>query len=263
MTHPSFKSVRVGTFNIKVGVDSSLSQIGADLSRLNWDLCALQEVGQHWSLGTSLDQSCYLGSVQGHSYTSFMPLLERPWTLDPYRGGPFQFSPYQYQSPPPPTRASGYYGIGLTAHGRVTSVQKLYLPNMDDEQRGAIIITWSPSLSLPPLTVITTHLSVKVDERLKQVHKLIEVISNISGPLLLIGDLNDTPLSQSLTLFTQLEGMSRLASDAYLDTFTFSVTHPHRRIDYLLGRGVTMLNYGVATNVKSSDHFPLWADLTW
>ena len=90
-----------------------------------------------------------------------------------------------------------------------------------------------------------------------------------SGPAILIGDLNDDPDSECLRRLTQPRAGASwrdLASDVISDSeppLTFSVKVPERRIDYILGRDVECVAAGVASDVYSSDHFPIWADLRW
>ena len=255
---------RIGTFNIKVGVDSSLSQVASDLYSLGLDLCALQEVGQHWSLGQSIDQTHYLAKAQNHDHAVFHPLLERSWTLDPYKKGPFHFQ--SYQQPYHPFNSDnhlGYYGISLTANGKLNHIERHYLPYLDDELRGILVASWQPNHSFKPLTIINTHLSTNANERYLQTKVLINLLNQIDGPVIMLGDFNDTPQSEIINLLNKQNGFNRLAPSNQINSYTFSVNTPQQRIDYLFGRGVNVFNYGIAEHVKSSDHFPVWADLTW
>ena len=270
----SQSSVRVGTFNIKVSVDSHLAEVASELCRLNLDLCALQEVGCHWSLGTSLAQHQYLAHAQDHSEAIYAPLLERNWSLDPYRGGPFSF----YETTISCDQVflgrrgreakygegCGYYGIALTARGEVESHQMIRLPKELDEPRAFIYTLWQPDPSdLQALHVITTHLSIYEAERVQQAQVIRKMIDSLDGPLLLLGDLNDIPCSETLEILMLDGGLVDLAPLSLQSQETFSVKQPHRRIDYLLGRGLSVLQYHVDLACTSSDHFPVWAEVKW
>ena len=266
-------SIRVGTFNIKVGVDSSLSSIASDLCQLRLSLSALQEVGRHWSLGCSLSQHRYLASAQGHPVSLFAPTLERSWSLDPYRGGPFLFDPTveplevnRTESPLSKRSDSplGHYGIALTLDGRVGSVKAISLPRESDEPRAAIYAHWSP-MGMPHrnIHVLSVHLSVNPAERVQQAKRLCEVAKGLKGPMLLLGDLNDVPSSEVYQLLTTKSGLFDLAPPRLRERETFSVKQPNRRIDYILGRGVEVLNYQVVDLSVSSDHYPVWAEIIW
>lgn len=263
----SLQAVRIVSFNIRVGCETSLAQVGSDLSSLRADLCALQEVGSHWSMGGQIDQTRYLSAAQAHTAQIWLPLLERSWELDPYQGGPFHF--HALSADRPPQSRAGQFGISLSCRGSFEGLHELYLPRVKDEQRGVIQAVWNPPLAmLRPLTVLCVHLSVSLEERLEQITSILELSELSQGPMLLMGDLNDTPDSEAIRRLLN-EGWSDLLDDSKSEAlpnderFTFSVARPHRRIDYLMGRGVTCNKAGVARHLTSSDHFPIWAEITW
>ena len=288
--------LRVGSFNIKVGVDSSLRRIASDLYSLHLDLCAYQEIARDWSLGTSIDQVSYLATCQAHSKAVFFPLLKRDWCLDPYRGGPFHFDDFSFPSAQKfispvdkqPNKledlglhtngdgkahhiesagvgAAGYYGIGLSANGSLTEKQFLLLSKEVDEQRGAFVAKWLPKANskIRPLLVVNVHLSTDHKEREVQAYQLSMFLKQEKGPILLLGDLNDEPHSKTLQILCSEGGLENLSPPQLLEQFTFSVKKPHQRLDYILGKGVSCLNYMIDTTIQSSDHFPIWADITW
>ena len=260
---------RVLSFNIRVGVDSSLTQVASDLCRLNAELSAFQELAKHWSLGRSIDQISYLASAQGHGDHTFMPLLQRAWSLDPYQGGPFHFEPFESLKLSNKSKEAyqgdlGYYGIGVSASGVLNDEGAIYLPYIKDEQRGAQVFSWSYGNMSQALTVLNTHLSVNESERYTQVTRIIECLKQTDTPLLILGDFNDTIESPLLQHLQSQLGLDNLASEYGLENeFSFSVKKPNCRIDHILGRGLKVYNFGVAKTVKSSDHFPIWADISW
>ena len=293
--------LRVGSFNIKVGVDSSLAQLAADLYKLNLDLCAYQEIAQDWSLGTSIDQLSYLSSSQQHSNSIFFPLLKRDWNLDPYLGGPFKFSDCHYYPQDQQFKKldakelspqyinnyltscessklktdyankapEGYYGIGLSSKGLLSNHLLLTLPQQNDEQRGTMIANWFPKREActvkhpSPLLVINTHLSIYTEERENQAQQLSLFLRDCKRPVLLLGDLNDEPSSKTVRLLCEEAGLFHLSPPELTEEYTFSVKAPHKRLDYILGKNVTCINFGIDTSIRSSDHFPIWADITW
>lgn len=258
--------VRVASFNIKVATETALAHVSRDLCQLGADLCALQEVGAHWSMGPQLNQLAHLAAAQGHQATAWLPLLERSWSEDPYQGGPFRFRNLSSHNALKPH--AGHFGIGLSAHGQFSHLRRYYLSQASDEQRGVLRVRWlHPHAPDRSLTVLCTHLSFKPQERRSQIEELIQLSGSISGPALLLGDFNDDPDSESLTrLYTA--GWRDLYQQSTSGTshqprWTFSAQSPHRCLDYILGRGVTCTDAGIARDVYSSDHFPIWADLTW
>ena len=222
-------------------------------------------------MGTPIHQAALLASAQGHESCEWLPLLERAWRDDPYRGGRFHFTSLE----PDQVTASdaGHFGVALSARGQLKSRRAHHLYRDRDERRGLLEVEWSPEPQAQPLTVYCAHLSVYPEERLRQVDELIEIMARSSGPAILIGDLNDDPDSECLRRLTQPRAGTSwrdLASDLISDSassseppLTFSVKAPERRIDYILGRDVECIAAGVASDVRSSDHFPIWADLSW
>ena len=129
---------KVASFNIKVATETTLANISRDLCRLSIDLCAFQEVGLHWSMGPQVNQLVHLASAQGHHATAWLPLLERPWSEDPYQGGPFRF--HNLSSHDTLRPQSGHFGIGFSAHGQLDHQHGYYLTQESDEQRGDITV---------------------------------------------------------------------------------------------------------------------------
>ena len=260
---------RVLSFNIRVGVDSSLTQVASDLYQLNAELSAFQELARHWSLGRSLDQTHYLASAQGHRNHAFMPLLQRAWSSDPYQGGPFHFEPFKFRGGSNETSKLyqdqlGYYGIGVSASGVLKDKGAIYLPFATDEQRGAQVFSWSYGNMSQPLIVLNTHLSVNKSERYTQVKCIVKYLKQTDAPLLILGDLNDSVQSELLHDLQLELGLSNLASEFGLENeFSYSVKNPSCRIDHILGRGLKVHDFGIAKMIRSSDHFPVWADISW
>ena len=70
-------SLRVVTWNIRLGVESSLARIAERLSMMDPDLVALQEVGRHWVMGEPGDQAAVLARGVDLPHHHFFPAL---WT---------------------------------------------------------------------------------------------------------------------------------------------------------------------------------------
>lgn len=81
-------------------------------------------------------------------------------------------------------------------------------------------------------------------------------------PYIIMGDFNDTPMSYSVNLISA--GMN----NAFLEKgFGWGVTHfgllPIFQIDYIFcTKEIKIDNYGII-NERLSDHYPIWADLTY
>lgn len=227
------------SFNLKVGVDSSPAALAADLARVQsargaLHLCSLQEVGRGWRMGVPLHQSAYLAAALSHEAVAFAPALTDA------RGGQF--------------------GVALTAAWGLGGVEQLLLPCERDEQRTLLRAEVSPpSWGGARVQVFVTHLSVVPEERLAQARCVAERVAAVEGPVLLLGDLNDLPGSEPLRALEAVglrDPWAELRPEAL--GYTFSVKRPHRRIDYLLYRGLRCDAVELEGWSVSSDHLPLW-----
>jgi endonuclease/exonuclease/phosphatase family metal-dependent hydrolase len=232
-----YSTLTIGTFNLKVGVDSAPAALAADLLPLRLDLLAAQEVGEGWWMGVPIRQSQFLASAQGHSFCHFAP------TLTDSLGGQF--------------------GISLSGHGEVLEVEQTLLPQIEDEQRTVLRVLLKPfESSRETLTLYTAHLSVKEREREAQARNIASMVNATSGPVIVLGDLNDTHGSPTLKALTDVglrDPWPQHHADApIVDGYTFSVKDPNRRIDYLLYRHLICDEVHVSRRSQSSDHFPVW-----
>jgi endonuclease/exonuclease/phosphatase family metal-dependent hydrolase len=231
------------SFNLKVGVDSHLSQLAADLYQINPDIAVFQEIGHGWQMGVPVDQSAYLCSALSFQYRYFAPALQNI--------------------------AGGQFGISLISRFPISDCTYQYLPQIKDEQR----VLLSAKISSPEgdFWLFNTHLSIIPEDRAQQIDTILQAIEikNQSEPLpiLLMGDFNEPCHSQVIQSLCQRLNLI----DCWLFThpntpieegFSFSVKKPNRRIDYLLVKGFTILECHVLKEFKSSDHFPISAQLT-
>jgi len=226
------------TFNIKVGVDSHTSALARDLLAIErrlgrLQLISLQEVGRCWQMGVPIHQAEHLAAALGHSSARFAPALT--------------------------DSLGGHFGVAASAEVSLEAPQQWLLPRDRDEQRTLASYQLRPKGWPQPITAMITHLSISQEEREAQARFIAAQVEACEGPLILLGDLNDLPDSETLkTLgaagltdhWPALHGEER--------GFSFSVKEPNRRIDYLLTRGLRCVELELLTWVKSSDHFPLW-----
>jgi endonuclease/exonuclease/phosphatase family metal-dependent hydrolase len=235
-------SCRFVSFNIRVGIETSLAHIAADLESLKPDVVALQEVGESWIMGPPLKQTAYLSSALGLPYFHFAPSL----TAQPGQ----------------------HFGIAFISRWPLLDLEHHLLPKDQDEQRSFVSALIHPPFSTQPWGCLTTHLSINEPERITQSQAIVDHIQtrfqDHQGPLIVLGDLNDRPHTPTLTPFTHFLTDTYAHSTASTPCipsdesgYTFSVKEPHRRIDYLLSRAVKIHQVHVATSLKSSDHFPL------
>lgn len=108
-----------------------------------------------------------------------------------------------------------------------------------------------------PLHMLTVHFGLNPDEQENAVNTLLDTISRLEGPVILMGDFNVTPESQLLLPLSSV--LTNAAAAVGNHDFTFSSDKPERTIDYIWYRGVTPLKFHRVEGIHS-DHFPLAAE---
>ncbi len=225
--------LRLMTYNVRVGVESSLAALADAIRAVGVpDVLALQEIGVDWNMGERVDQPAVLAASIGLPHQSF--------------GGALTDA------------AGGRFGVALACRWPLADVQLTALPRDRDEQR----VLLRARVEAPiPFTAFCTHLSVHAHEREAQAVVVAEAVAATSGPVVLLGDLNDRPGTPTVLA---VRGALTDCFDARGEgpAETFSVRDPHRRIDYVLvGGGLEPDGPArVARAATASDHFPLVAE---
>ncbi|MCB9538424.1 MAG: endonuclease/exonuclease/phosphatase family protein [Myxococcales bacterium] len=224
--------LRLMTYNVRVGVESSLAEIAAAVRAAGVpDLLAFQEIGVDWNMGERVDQPRVLADALGLAHVAFAGAL----TDD--RGGRF--------------------GVALASRWPLDAIEVIPLPRDTDEQRVLLRCRVGAPTSL---TAFVTHLSIHAHERAAQAAQIGAAAAAVDGPIVVMGDLNDRPGTPPI----------EAARGALIDCFdalgegppeTFSVADPHRRIDYVfVGGGLVPGGPArVVRAARASDHFPLAA----
>jgi len=225
------------TFNIKVGVDSHTSALARDLLAIErrlgrLQLISLQEVGRCWQMGVPIHQAEHLAAALGHQPARFAPALT--------------------------DSLGGHFGVAASAEVPLEAAQQWLLPRNRDEQRTLASYRLSPKGWAQPITAMITHLSIYQEEREAQARFIAAQVEASEGPLILLGDLNDLPDSETLKTLGAAGLTDHWPALHQSRGYSFSVKEPNRRIDYLLTRGLRCVELELLTWVKSSDHFPLW-----
>lgn len=228
-------NLKVMTYNIRLGLDSSLADIASMIKDYEIpDILALQEVGHHWNMGEKVDQTAVLADALGLTHHYFAGALQ--------------------------DKDGGEYGIALLSRWSIASIDVIGHPQEDDENRLLLVA----HIDAPkPFIVITSHLSICEMERRKQAELTAQVASAHDAPTLILGDFNARPESEEYRVLTEI------AEDAFAlggqgPSETFSVANPHRQIDYIMFRGGFDISgsCSVLRHIVTSDHFPLWASLS-
>lgn len=153
----------------------------------------------------------------------------------------------------------GDYGNALLTSRPIVSVGNRLLSNTDgSEQRGVLQVVLD--VEGTQVLVLTTHLDHrKADaQRVASAEEILEMAGAFgSGPIIAIGDFNDTPGSATWKRLTTV------FTDAWTavgtgDGFTIPVEAPAKRIDWILSRGLDPVSAEVLKS-DASDHLPVKA----
>jgi endonuclease/exonuclease/phosphatase family metal-dependent hydrolase len=240
-------TLRVMTYNIYHGEDprqpgrSNLEEIATLIQKEKPDLVALQEVdsltGRSASLSDGVPQNLIqeLAEMTGmHCY--FVKAID-------FDGGG--------------------YGEGILSRTPV-NIQKFMLPIPKGGEKRALLVAQTKVSKESTLLFAGTHLCHQfAKNRLAQVQKINEVLREAGQPIILAGDMNFVPGSESYralqNYWTDLAKRSKSADP------TYSYENPSRRIDYLFLSKGALGQVEVAEvrvpKVGYSDHMPLVATI--
>jgi endonuclease/exonuclease/phosphatase family metal-dependent hydrolase len=232
------------TYNIHQGRDDKdvldLDAIAAVIRAQQPDVVALQEVGRHWSADSDFrDQAAELGEVLGMEHV-FGANLDR--------------------DPPKPGAPRRQYGTAILSARPVLDSEHILLPraSADNEQRGLLVVDVEANGS--PFRMYNAHLGVSADDRRLQVEAILSETEKAAVPYALLGDLNARPDAPELApLFECLRDAWSVAGEG--DGFTFAVSAPKARIDYVLVSPQLRVDAVRVPALPGSDHLPLVADL--
>jgi endonuclease/exonuclease/phosphatase family metal-dependent hydrolase len=228
--------LRVMTFNIQSGL-RGIDKVAAVIRDASPDIVALQEVDvRSWRSG-GLDQAAVLAERTGLPY----------------------FAHFRTTS-----LFGGDYGVALLSRFPLESVQQHPLPvTMGAEPR--TVAHARVKVKGQEVSIYVTHLTRRPfnnDIRVRQSTAIMALMNQDPHPKLLLGDLNDTPESGSLRLFTR-ELMDVFAQRGEGPDITYPLPLiPSLRLDYVLASDRFMPRHSKVLHVNASDHFPVLAELT-
>lgn len=107
------------------------------------------------------------------------------------------------------------------------------------------------------LTILSTHIGLAKSEARNAVNTLLEVIKDIKGPYVIMGDFNMQPNNEIL------KPLFALTNDTLENIFTptFPSINPKIRIDYILTSKDITIEEANVVNIIASDHLPVRAKI--
>lgn len=222
----SQQTIHLISFNIRLGLDSSIDAIADWLASQNADIIALQEVGKHWIMGDGSDQSARIASRLG-LHARYIPAI-------------FE------------NVGAAQYGIALFSRYPFGATRRVNLPQLDDEPR----VLFAAEIAAPrPFWVFTTHLSIKPRDRSAQLLLTADLIAAQQAPALLLGDLNTTPDTEEFRSLLTRTGLHDCQSD---NLPTYPTRAPRERLDHILASVAFAAHVPVSRQLADlSDHVPV------
>jgi endonuclease/exonuclease/phosphatase family metal-dependent hydrolase len=147
----------------------------------------------------------------------------------------------------------GHYGHVLISHWPMHNVQLHDLSVPRQEARFAIEAGWDTPMGR--IAVLATHLGLRYAECRQQITQLKQVVSAISGPVLMVGDFNDWHGHVRRAFLPLLPGRSLVK--------TFPARYPLLDLDGIYCRPAQALlkSWTDRAGRFASDHLPVLADL--
>lgn len=240
-------SFRVMTWNIAAG-HGDLSKIADVIRDANPDVAALQEVDVHWNERSGfVDQAAALGQALGMD-VRFAPIYQ----LASAGSAPAREFGLAILSRHPIVEFHNHPLARLSTQSNATDPESMPgFPDAAIEIRGVRV------------RVFTTHLDYRADPRVRrlQVAETMTRLATVTGPVLLMGDLNAPPDAPELApLFQRLtDAWPAGGAGAGL---TYPADKPVRRIDYVLVSSDFSVQETRVLATEASDHRPVVATLT-
>lgn len=234
------RTLKVLTYNIhhanppsKPGV-IDVKAIAQVIKESGADLVALQEVDVRTRRsGVDLDQAAELEKLSGMQFHYFAKSID-------YEGGD--------------------YGIAILSKFPILSGETLPLPLEGGESRAMGVVTIEP-VAGKKMLFANTHLDLRANNRVLQVNFIKEYFSKQALPVVLCGDFNATPESETIRSMGEMFKRSSTAGG-----LTFPMNKPDREIDFVMFRpaaSFSVKKHVVVPEEYASDHLPVMVTLSY
>ena len=233
------RTIRVMTYNIHVGVGMDkkldLQRIADVINKERPDLVGLQEVDRGVERTQRKDEIIELAKLTGMEY-AFAHNLN-------YQGG--------------------QYGVAILSKFPIDSIDhRMYQNKREAERRGMIRI--EVKIDAKPVTFVATHLDYQyADGRLFEAEQMLQFLSAVKGPLVVVGDFNDEPTGSAYKLMLNHFDDAWLSNHQTSDGFSYPADKPIKRIDYVFIRksGGLKIKKAWVVETLASDHVPVVTEI--
>jgi endonuclease/exonuclease/phosphatase family metal-dependent hydrolase len=168
----------------------------------------------------------------------------------------------------------GSHGVAILARWPLADLAVVEQPYNDVVFNSARRIALGATIEIggAPLRVFAVHLDNRINpaERARQLAPVLDAADRHPGPVAIAGDMNTTPFVWIANVIPVPAGVQDDRLERYVRRRGYATpvvrsgpTHQYMgmRLDAVYTRGVRAGDYGVASEVRASDHLPLWVDL--
>lgn len=235
-TLESGSTLRVASYNIKAGVDSSLDEIAEVLREIDADVVALQEVDLGVPRSEGLDQTEVLAQALGYPHFAYASARKR-------RGGDF--------------------GVAVLSRLPLAGAERIDLHGgLRAQPRAALDAT--VCVGGAPLRVVSVHADFVSSAARRDIRTLRDrVLEDVGLGVIIAGDLNVKPHARGPDELRALGLVDLLAGID--DAPTFPGFPGPKRIDYFFADAPLAAENGHhgggVIETRASDHFPIWVDV--
>ncbi len=233
------RTIRVMTYNIHVGVGMDkkldLSRIADVIKREHVDIVGLQEVDRGVERTQRIDEIAELAKLTNMDYA-------------------FAFN-LKYQG--------GQYGVAILSRFPILATDHRLFKNLREAERRGFIRA-EMKIDGRIVNFLTTHLDYQYEDgRVFETEQLLTAISDVKGPLIVVGDFNDVPTGGAYKLMQERFVDAWIESHASGEGLSYPADKPTKRIDYILTRKADSIRSKRAwiPATLASDHVPVVADL--
>ena len=223
--------LRVLSYNIHIGIGNDeeldLERTARVIMAQTPDIVALQEVDNKADRTKNIDQAAELARLTG-MHAVFGKTI---------------------------SIAGGDYGIAVLSKYPIAEHKITQLPRRENhEDRGALQVKLDLDNGKTLLFVCTHFCHLSEERRVKQAEKINELFADLDGPVVVAGDFNATPESETI------KTLQAKWADATDEKPTFSSDKPHVKIDYIFYRSAETFRVKETKVIEepvASDHSPV------
>ena len=154
-----------------------------------------------------------------------------------------------------PLTRDSTFGNGMLSKFEFISKKTTILPS---EGELAVIQLVTVTINNQVINILNAHFGETEADRTAQAQYTRDMIEDLDGPVILMGDFNSEPNSSQMQFMYDI-GMIN-AYGEYTNG-SYAATHLNRNsIDFIMYRDLTLISVDVYSDLTGSDHFPVYAE---